>query len=99
MPSRREKHHTYQTAVRSAPRSPGASNPDELGDLPRFQSARPPSFPAQFCTTTDMANRGYDVVVDVDADGDLGHTDLQQDNLEFHTSSMLKAQNIEPIQC
>ncbi len=51
-----------------------------------------------------MANRGYDVVVDVDAEvckmsrqlesnanswfqGDLGHTDLQEDNLEFHSSS------------
>jgi len=35
-----------------------------------------------------MANRGYDVVVDVDVDqeGDLGHTDLQED-LEFHTSN------------
>lgn len=52
-----------------------------------------------------MANRGYDVVVDVDAEvskwqlpiftrivsnrhvqGDLGHTDLQED-LEFHPSS------------
>lgn len=54
-----------------------------------------------------MANRGYDVVVDVDEgvsqmfnvkfnmyvltfpQGDLGHTDLQQDDLEFHSSSML----------
>lgn len=54
-----------------------------------------------------MANRGYDVVVDVDAEvrnsctflhhthpltlsqqGDLGHTDLQED-LEFHSSSTL----------
>ena len=55
-----------------------------------------------------MANRGYDVVVDVDTEvqdpqsinqqrerlpinlnpqGDLGHTDLQED-LEFHSSSM-----------
>ncbi|KAI9739265.1 MAG: hypothetical protein M1834_007478 [Cirrosporium novae-zelandiae] len=33
-----------------------------------------------------MANRGYDVVVDVDAEGDLGHTDLQED-LEFHPSN------------
>ncbi|OJJ86465.1 Yip1 family protein [Aspergillus glaucus CBS 516.65] len=33
-----------------------------------------------------MANRGYDVVVDVDAEGDLGHTDLQ-DDLEFHPSN------------
>ncbi|EGC49664.1 Yip1 domain-containing family [Histoplasma capsulatum var. duboisii H88] len=33
-----------------------------------------------------MANRGYDVVVDVDAEGDLGHTDLQED-LEFHASN------------
>ncbi|KAI1914996.1 hypothetical protein LOZ53_000607 [Ophidiomyces ophidiicola] len=33
-----------------------------------------------------MANRGYDVVVDVDAEGDLGHTDLQED-LEFHNSN------------
>ncbi|KAF2731303.1 Yip1 domain-containing protein [Polyplosphaeria fusca] len=34
-----------------------------------------------------MANRGYDVVVDVDQEGDLGHTDLQEDNLEFHSSN------------
>ncbi|KAK1027417.1 hypothetical protein LTS16_021482 [Friedmanniomyces endolithicus] len=35
-----------------------------------------------------MAGRqGYDVVVDVDAEGDLGHTDLN-DDLEFHDSSM-----------
>ncbi|KAI9696826.1 MAG: hypothetical protein M1836_005188 [Candelina mexicana] len=34
-----------------------------------------------------MSNsRGYDVVVDVDAEGDLGHTDLQED-LEFHSSN------------
>jgi hypothetical protein len=33
-----------------------------------------------------MANNGYDVVVDVDDDGDLGHTDLTPD-LEFHQSS------------
>ncbi|KAL1997269.1 hypothetical protein VTN49DRAFT_7301 [Thermomyces lanuginosus] len=33
-----------------------------------------------------MSNRGYDVVVDVDAEGDLGHTDLQED-LEFHPSN------------
>jgi len=50
------------------------------------------------------ANRGYDVVVDVDEEvceqrtrlrdtvadnkqGDLGHTDLQEDNLQFHQSS------------
>ncbi|KAI9783775.1 MAG: hypothetical protein M1839_003111 [Geoglossum umbratile] len=33
-----------------------------------------------------MAGRGYDVVVDVDEEGDLGHTDLQED-LEFHSSN------------
>jgi len=33
-----------------------------------------------------MANRGYGVVVDVDTEGDLGHTDLQED-LEFHSST------------
>ncbi|KAK4554051.1 hypothetical protein LTR86_008892 [Recurvomyces mirabilis] len=34
-----------------------------------------------------MAGRqGYDVVVDVDAEGDLGHTDLN-DDLEFHNST------------
>ncbi|EEQ30652.1 hypothetical protein McanMca71_000655 [Microsporum canis] len=33
-----------------------------------------------------MANRGYDAVVDVDVEGDLGHTDLQED-LEFHSSN------------
>jgi len=32
-----------------------------------------------------MANNGYDVVVDVDDEGDLGHTDLA--DLEFHPSS------------
>ncbi|PGH03776.1 hypothetical protein AJ80_08646 [Polytolypa hystricis UAMH7299] len=37
-----------------------------------------------------MANRGYDVVVDVDAEGDLGHTDLQED-LEFHPSNFEEA--------
>ncbi|KAH7137127.1 hypothetical protein B0J13DRAFT_558973 [Dactylonectria estremocensis] len=33
-----------------------------------------------------MAGSGYDAVVDVDDEGDLGHTDLQED-LEFHTSN------------
>jgi len=33
-----------------------------------------------------MSGAGYDVVVDVDEDGDLGHTDLQED-LEFHSSN------------
>ncbi|KAF2122176.1 Yip1 domain-containing family [Lophiotrema nucula] len=33
-----------------------------------------------------MANSRYDVVVDVDQEGDLGHTDLQED-LEFHSSN------------
>ncbi|KAH8725695.1 Yip1 domain-containing family [Phaeosphaeriaceae sp. PMI808] len=33
-----------------------------------------------------MSNRGYDVVVDVDQEGDLGHTDLRED-LEFHSST------------
>lgn len=32
-----------------------------------------------------MAGNGYDVVVDVDDEGDLGHTDLA--DLEFHPSS------------
>ncbi|KAI9695954.1 MAG: hypothetical protein M1820_008366 [Bogoriella megaspora] len=34
----------------------------------------------------------YDVVVDVDAEGDLGHTDLQED-LEFHSSNFEDGQN------
>jgi hypothetical protein len=38
------------------------------------------------------SNRGYDVVVDVDAEGDLGHTDLQED-LDFHSSNFDDAQN------
>ncbi|KAI2636879.1 Yip1-domain-containing protein [Hypomontagnella submonticulosa] len=33
-----------------------------------------------------MSNAGYDAVVDVDDEGDLGHTDLQED-LEFHNSN------------
>jgi hypothetical protein len=33
-----------------------------------------------------MANSGYDAVVDVDDESDLGHTDLR-DDLEFHTSN------------
>ncbi|KAI0425551.1 Yip1-domain-containing protein [Xylaria sp. FL1042] len=37
-----------------------------------------------------MAGAGYDAVVDVDDDGDLGHTDLQED-LEFHTSTFTDA--------
>ncbi|KAE9988306.1 hypothetical protein EG328_011679 [Venturia inaequalis] len=43
-----------------------------------------------------MANRGYDVVVDVDAEGDLGHTDLQED-LEFHSSNFEDPQNRNKI--
>ncbi|TRX96899.1 hypothetical protein FHL15_002205 [Xylaria flabelliformis] len=37
-----------------------------------------------------MAGAGYDAVVDVDDEGDLGHTDLQED-LEFHTSTFTDA--------
>ncbi|KAI0100833.1 Yip1-domain-containing protein [Nemania sp. FL0031] len=37
-----------------------------------------------------MAGAGYDAVVDVDDEGDLGHTDLQED-LEFHTSTFTNA--------
>ncbi|KAI2473103.1 Yip1-domain-containing protein [Annulohypoxylon bovei var. microspora] len=33
-----------------------------------------------------MANAGYDAVVDIDDEGDFGHTDLQED-LEFHNSN------------
>lgn len=33
-----------------------------------------------------MSRAGYDAVVDVDDEGDLGHTDLQED-LEFHNSN------------
>ncbi|KAF7560764.1 hypothetical protein G7046_g3388 [Stylonectria norvegica] len=33
-----------------------------------------------------MSGSGYDAVVDIDDEGDLGHTDLQED-LEFHTSN------------
>ncbi|KAI1775328.1 Yip1-domain-containing protein [Hypoxylon cercidicola] len=33
-----------------------------------------------------MSNSGYDAVVDIDDEGDLGHTDLQED-LEFHNSN------------
>lgn len=36
-------------------------------------------------TSVAMVNNGYDVVVDVDDEGDLGHTDLA--DLEFHQSS------------
>ncbi|THC99381.1 hypothetical protein EYZ11_001105 [Aspergillus tanneri] len=46
-----------------------------------------------------MANRGYDVVVDVDAElqGDLGHTDLQED-LEFHPSNFENDQRAAKVQ-
>ncbi|KAI1358766.1 Yip1-domain-containing protein [Xylaria arbuscula] len=37
-----------------------------------------------------MSGAGYDAVVDVDDDGDLGHTDLQED-LEFHSSTFTDA--------
>lgn len=43
-----------------------------------------------------MASRGYDIVVDVDAEGDLGHTDLQED-LEFHSSTFEDPQNRNKI--
>ncbi|KAF2401867.1 Yip1-domain-containing protein [Trichodelitschia bisporula] len=43
-----------------------------------------------------MTNRGYDVVVDVDAEGDLGHTDLQED-LEFHSSNFEDPQSRNKI--
>lgn len=38
------------------------------------------------------AANGYDVVVDVDEEGDLGHTDLQED-LEFHSSNFTPPSN------
>ncbi|KAI2624304.1 Yip1-domain-containing protein [Hypoxylon sp. NC1633] len=38
-----------------------------------------------------MSNSGYDAVVDIDDEGDLGHTDLQED-LEFHNSNFNEAQ-------
>ncbi|RMZ84025.1 hypothetical protein DV737_g1369, partial [Chaetothyriales sp. CBS 132003] len=46
------------------------------------------SRPNSHIATVKMANRGYDVVVDIDVDqeGDLGHTDLRDDDLEFHDS-------------
>ncbi|KAK3318353.1 hypothetical protein B0H66DRAFT_234176 [Apodospora peruviana] len=34
-----------------------------------------------------MSRSGYDAVVDVDDEGDLGHTDLQEEGLEFHNSN------------
>ncbi|RYO75487.1 hypothetical protein DL766_002574 [Monosporascus sp. MC13-8B] len=37
-----------------------------------------------------MSGAGYDAVVDVDDEGDLGHTDLQED-LEFHNSNFSEA--------
>ncbi|KFY34145.1 hypothetical protein V494_07023 [Pseudogymnoascus sp. VKM F-4513 (FW-928)] len=37
-------------------------------------------------------NAGYDVVVDVDDEGDLGHTDLQED-LSFHNSTFTSPNN------
>ncbi|OTA58369.1 Yip1-domain-containing protein [Hypoxylon sp. EC38] len=38
-----------------------------------------------------MSNAGYDAVVDIDDEGDLGHTDLQED-LEFHNSNFNESQ-------
>ncbi|KAI9824414.1 MAG: hypothetical protein M1832_001949 [Thelocarpon impressellum] len=43
-----------------------------------------------------MSGGGYDVVVDVDEEGDLGHTDLQED-LEFHSSNFEDGQNRNKI--
>ncbi|KAI9725353.1 MAG: hypothetical protein M1828_003203 [Chrysothrix sp. TS-e1954] len=45
-----------------------------------------------------MSHRGYDAVVDVDDDveGDLGHTDLQEDNLEFHSSNFADTNASKP---
>ncbi|KAI9850195.1 MAG: hypothetical protein M1838_006004 [Thelocarpon superellum] len=43
-----------------------------------------------------MSGGGYDVVVDVDEEGDLGHTDLQED-LEFHSSNFDDGQNRHKI--
>ncbi|KAI8628259.1 Yip1-domain-containing protein [Xylariaceae sp. FL1651] len=37
-----------------------------------------------------MSGAGYDAVVDIDDEGDLGHTDLQED-LEFHASTFTDA--------
>ncbi|KAI1495490.1 hypothetical protein F5X99DRAFT_137113 [Biscogniauxia marginata] len=39
-----------------------------------------------------MSRAGYDAVVDVDDEGDLGHTDLQED-LEFHNSTFNEGQH------
>ncbi|KAK4204111.1 hypothetical protein QBC40DRAFT_192610 [Triangularia verruculosa] len=40
-----------------------------------------------------MSRSGYDAVVDVDDEGDLGHTDLQED-LEFHQSNFSSTANL-----
>ncbi|KAL7627375.1 hypothetical protein AAE478_001568 [Parahypoxylon ruwenzoriense] len=40
-----------------------------------------------------MSNAGYDAVVDIDDEGDLGHTDLQED-LEFHNSNFSETQGL-----
>lgn len=42
-----------------------------------------------------MPNANYDVVVDVDEEGDLGHTDLQED-LEFHQSEFTSSNPRKP---
>jgi hypothetical protein len=79
--------------------------PDIVNSIDR-SSLRPLPLSRYLRDLANMANRGYDVVVDVDTEvsslsmttheerlirrklqGDLGHTDLQDDDLEFHSSS------------
>lgn len=72
------------------------TRPSQLPQLsdPAHHRAQAPPCPSPptdrhtrlFAAMSSSANNGYDVVVDVDDEGDLGHTDLT--DLEFHQSSM-----------
>ncbi|KAF2014158.1 Yip1-domain-containing protein [Aaosphaeria arxii CBS 175.79] len=71
------------------PRAPQAPTSHHIPDFPStttLLSDLPETNHRTQSTVQKMANRGYDVVVDVDQEGDLGHTDLQED-LEFHSSN------------
>ncbi|KAI1849358.1 hypothetical protein JX265_012081 [Neoarthrinium moseri] len=55
-------------------------------------SPKPAASRLRTASVLNMSGAGYDAVVDVDDEGDLGHTDLQED-LEFHNSTFTAPSN------